>query len=696
MAEPVGVFAQIHLTEVNYKAFFKTKAITVISEEMHQCILYNCQDNYCYQYNKKKEELLCLAFYNHGNRETIRGDFYLSIQTIAPFAKEGRTGVIALTLDAYNWQEIECYEVLVDNQWEVQAISAVELEALRVLVFSCLEHFDQPFAQKVFDSKMVDSNVVKKIATLQGKNRLANLTVFAKEATPLNPIHLFGAFYYNGKVVFSCKEGGIVYPQIDLATFKPMVYGACDQEHVIFNGKCIKTNPKKFKRVAKYETVYYLSEEGVLDEKGEWIEDSDATTFKLKEDYLAEDSIHLYYWGHVVSKSSFSTYRVESYPYQTNFLITDTAVYYSQYKLEVDAQSFRFLKRLEGLAYSYTGFVGEDKEGLFVYLIEENKGQVIRSTGLSIDQLLQLFQDKYGNKYWRMEEDERICLEKPSATYYKEFAKKCKTPWVFYQIKELRDYAKLIVQKYEDKKDEEELIPFWKIYSLVEPYLWIEADSYKYVTLMYCIEGKQEHALDTLRKAIMYGAFDMEEFFDHPLLSTIQEHEYFLELKEYAIQNKPIGYKIPMQLEILEKLLALPQSMYTDGTILWKYHLYDTVDIEEAMREHPQLTDYYTRYITLNTELFNRFFKRYNLIDMDYTPYEEYSCMPIEASIIMLKYYMRMADIPSGSVAYFIPQLIQRMDKIKERINRLTGEEYTHYQTMYNNNEVVQILEQYF
>ncbi|MEK6493791.1 hypothetical protein [Myroides odoratimimus] len=694
MAQPVGLLSKIKITDTNYKAFFKTKAVTVISEEMYDCVHYRYKDQYFYQYNKKKEELLCLVFYNHGNRETLIGNFYQSIKEVVLLALDH--SFIALTLDAFNWTEVDTYEVLEEDVWNIKQITKEELAIVQSIALTCSEQFDQPFVEKLFNSKIVDSNVVKKVSALQEKHRLANLTTFAKEATPLRPIHLFGNYYYNGKVVFSCKSGGHIYTDIDLATFKPTVYGAADAEHVLFLDKCIKTNPKKFKRVAKYETVYYLSEEGVLDEKGVWIEGSDATTFKLKEDYLAEDSINLYYWGNVVSKSSFSTYRVESYPYQTDFLITDTAVYYTQYKLEVDAQSFRFLKRLEGLAYSYTGFVGEDKEGLFVYLIEENKGQVIRSTGLSIDQLLQLFQDKYGNKYWRMEEDERICLEKPSATYYKEFAKKCKTPWVFYQIKELRDYAKLIVQKYEDKKDEEELIPFWKIYSLVEPYLWIEADSYKYVTLMYCIEGKQEHALDTLRKAIMYGAFDVMEFFDHPLLSTIQEHEYFLELKEYATQNKPIGYKIPMQLEILEKLLALPQSMYTDGTILWKYHLYDNVDIEEAMREHPQLTDYYTRYITLNTEMFNRFFKRHNLIDMDYTPYEEYHCMPIEASIIMLKYYMRMADIPSGSVAYIIPQLIQRMDKIKERINRLEGEEYTHYQIVYNNNEVVQILEQYF
>ena len=694
MAQPVGLLSKIKITDTNYKAFFKTKAVTVISEEMYDCVHYSYKDQYFYQYNKKKEELLCLAFYNYGNRETLIGNFYQSIKEVVLLALDH--SFIALTLDAFNWTEVDTYEVLEEDVWNIKQITKEELAIVQSIALTCSEQFDQPFVEKLFNSKIVDSNVVKKVSALQEKHRLANLTTFAKEATPLRPIHLFGNYYYNGKAVFSCKSGGHIYTDIDLATFKPTVYGAADAEHVLFLDKCIKTNPKKFKRVAKYETVYYLSEEGVLDEKGVWIEGSDATTFKLKEDYLAEDSINLYYWGNVVSKSSFSTYRVESYPYQIDFLITDTAVYYSQYKLEVDAQSFRFLKRLEGLAYSYTGFIGEDKEGLFVYLIEENKGQVIRSTGLSIDQLLKLFQDKYGNKYWRMEEDERICLEKPSATYYKEFAKKCKTPWVFYQIKELRDYAKLIVQKYEDKKDEEELIPFWKIYSLVEPYLWIEADSYKYVTLMYCIEDKQEQALEALRKAIVYGAFDMMEFFDHPLLSTIQEHEYFLELKEYATQNKPIGYKIPMQLEILEKLLALPQSMYTDGTILWKYHLYDNVDIEEAMREHPQLTDYYTRYITLNTEMFNRFFKRHNLIDMDYTPYEEYHCMPIEASIIMLKYYMRMADIPSGSVAYFIPQLIQRMDKIKERINRLEGEEYTHYQIVYNNNEVVQILEQYF
>lgn len=80
MAQPVGLLSKIKIADTNYKAFFKTKAITVISEEMYDCVHYNYQDHYFYQYNKKKEELLCLAFYNHGNRETLTDNFYQSIK----------------------------------------------------------------------------------------------------------------------------------------------------------------------------------------------------------------------------------------------------------------------------------------------------------------------------------------------------------------------------------------------------------------------------------------------------------------------------------------------------------------------------------------------------------------------------------------------------------------------------------------
>lgn len=695
MAEPVGILTQIHLTEANYKSFFKTKAIKMISEEMYDCIQYNYQDNYFYQYNKKREELLCLAFYNHGNRETVRGVFYQSVLSIASFAKTGQAGFIALTLDAFNWQELESYEVLQENQWHTCSITSEELKTVQSLVFKCLEHFDQPFVQKVFDSKIVDSNLVKKITTLQEKNRLANLTTFAKEATSAEPIHLFGNYYYNGKAVFSCKSGGHIYTTIDLATFKPTIYGAADANHVLFHDKCIKTNPKKFKRVAKYETVYYLSEEGVLDERGELILTSDATTFKLKEDFLAEDSVNLYYWGNVIPKSTFTTYSVENHPYHTDFLVTDMAVYYNQHFIEVDASSFRFLLRLEKLAYAYSGFIGEDREGVFAYLIEENEGRVIRAEGLLQEELLLSIQEQYGDKYRRMDEEERIYLQKSSASYQDEFIKKQYTPWVFYQIQEIRDYAKIVWQKYQESKDLNELKPFWSLYRTTESYFWIDAEVYNYVTLFYCAEQKKTEALEAIRKAIIYGVFDIDEFFDHPGLDLINKEEYFLELRDYAQQHKPIGYKIPMQIETLEKVLSLPQEMYTSGTILWKYHLYDNVDIEEAILQNPELTDYWTRYIELNQQLFDRFFKRENLIDMDYNPYEDYSCMPIEASIAMLKYYMRMADIQTGSLAYFIPQLINRINKIKGRINQLEGEQYEYYKTLLNNNAVVQITEQY-
>ncbi|MDM1360976.1 hypothetical protein [Myroides marinus] len=693
MAQPVGLLSKIEITDTNYKAFFKTKAITVISEEMYDCVHYNYQDHYFYQYNKKKEELLCLAFYNHGNRETLTGNFYQSIKEVASLAIDH--SFIALTLDAFNWTEVDTYEVLEGNVWNVKQITKEELAIVQSIALTCSEQFDQPFVEKLFNFKIVDSNVVKKVSVLQEKHRLANLTTFAKEATPLRPIHLFGNYYYNGKAVFSCKSGGQIYTDIDLATFKPTIYGAADAEHVLFLDKCIKTNPKKFKRVAKYETVFYLSAEGVLDDKGILIEGSDATTFKLKEDFLAEDSVNLYFYGHIIPKTSFNSYRIEQYPYQTEILITDTAVYYNSHKLDVDGQTFSYKARLEKLSYGFSGFIGEDREGLFAYLIEENNGSIIRLKDLSQDELVQSIQEKYGDKYRRMDEEERIYLQKSSAAYQVEFIKKQHTPWVFYQMQEIRDYAKIVWQKYQESKDIKELKPFWSLYRTTESYFWIEAEVYNYVTLFYCAEQKKTEALEVIRKAIIYGVFDIDEFFNHPGLDLINKEEYFLELREYAQQHKPVGYKIPMQIETLEKILALPQEMYTTGTLLWKYHLYDNTEIEKAIKQDPELTDYWTRYIELNQQLFDRFFKRKNIIDMDFSPYQDYSCMPIEAPIQMLNYYLQMGDVMSGSMVYSIDQLVGAMNKIKQRINLLEGEQHAYYKELYNNNAVVQITEQY-
>lgn len=693
MAQPVGLLSKIKITDTNYKAFFKTKAITVISEEMYDCVHYNYQDHYFYQYNKKKEELLCLAFYNHGNRETLTGNFYQSIKEVASLAIDH--SFIALTLDAFNWNEVDTYEVLEENVWNIKQITKEELAIVQSIALTCSEQFDQPFVEKLFNSKIVDSNVVKKVSALQEKYRLANLTTFAKEATPLQPIHLFGNYYYNGKAVFSCKLGGHIYTDIDLTTFKPTVYGAADAEHVLFLDKCIKTNPKKFKRVAKYETVFYLSAEGVLDDKGILIVGSDATTFKLKEDFLAEDSVNLYFYGHIIPKTSFNSYRIEQYPYQTEILITDTAVYYNSHKLDVDGQSFSYKARLEKLSYGFSGFIGEDREGLFAYLIEENNGSIIRLKDLSQDELVQSIHEKYGDKYRRMDEEERIYLQKSSAAYQEEFIKKQYTPWVFYQIQEIRDYAKIVWQKYQESKDIKELKPFWSLYRTTESYFWIEAEVYNYVTLFYCAEQKKKEALEAIRKAIIYGVFDIDELFDHSGLALINKEEYFLELREYAQQHKPVGYKIPMQIETLEKILGLPQEMYTTGTLLWKYHLYDNTEINEAIRQDPELTDYWTRYIELNQQLFDRFFKRKNIIDMDFSPYEDYSCMPIEAPIQMLNYYLQMGDVMSGSMVYSIDQLVGAMNKIKQRINFLEGEQQAYYKELYNNNVVVQITEQY-
>lgn len=693
MAEPVGLLAQIKITENNYKAFLKTKALARISVEIYECIHSNYKDYYYFKYNKKKEELQCLAFYNHGNIEAITGSFYQNIKEIAPLALD--LSFIALTLDAFNWSVIDTYEVLEKNKWVIKTLTKEELATTQSIAFSSSEQFDMSFVELLFSSKVVDKSIVNKVSSLQEKHRLANLVTFAKDATSLQPIHLFGHYYYNGKVIFSCKSGGWIYLDIDLTSFKPTVYGAADSNHVLFQDKCIKTNPKKFKRVAKFETVFYLSEEGVLDEKGVLLQGSDATTFKFIEDFLAEDSFHLYFYGHVIPKASFNTYRIEQYPYQTEILITDTAVYYNSYKLDVDGQSFSYKARLEKLSYRYFGFIGQDRMGIFACLIEENKGILIRSNELVEEQFVLSIHEQYGDKYRRMDEEERIYLQKSSAIYQKEFIKKQHTPWLFYQVQEIRDYAKIIWHKYQESKNEKEFEPFWSLYVLTEPYFWIEAEVYKYVTLFYCVEQKRIEALDALRKIIIYGVFDMDEFFSHPGLDLINKEEYFLELRDYAQQHKPVGYKIPMQIETIEKILSLPQEMYTSGTLLWKYHLYDNVDIKEAIQQNSELTNYWMHYMELNQQLFDRFFNRSNLIDMDYNPYQDYSFMPIEADIQMLNYYMQMGDILSGSFNHSIPDLVKRMEKIKQRIGQLEAEQQPYYKEQYNHSVVVQITEQY-
>ncbi|MDM1373809.1 hypothetical protein [Myroides marinus] len=97
----------------------------------------------------------------------------------------------------------------------------------------------------------------------------------------------------------------------------------------------------------------------------------------------------------------------------------------------------------------------------------------------------------------------------------------------------------------------------------------------------------------------------------------------------------------------------------------------------------------------MNQQLFDRFFKRKNIIDMDFSPYEDYSFMPIEAPIQMLNYYMQMGDVMSSSIVYSIDQLVASMNKIRQRINILEGEQHAYYKELYNNNVVVQITEQY-
>lgn len=379
--------------------------------------------------------------------------------------------------------------------------------------------------------------------------------------------------------------------------------------------------------------VFYLSESGVLDEKGVLLEGSNATTFKVIEDYLAEDSVNLYFCGQVIPKTSFTSYRIEKYPYQTEILITDQMVYYNRYKVDVDGQTFSYKVRLEKLSYGHSGFIGQDRIRVFAYLIGEKKSVLIRLNKLVEEQFILFILEQYGDKYKRMDEEERIYLQKSSAIYQKEFIKKQHTPWLFYQVQEIRDYAKIIWHKYQESKNEKEFEPFWSLYVLTEPYFWIEAEVYKYVTLFYCVEQKRIEALDALRKAIIYGVFDIDEFFSHPGLDLINKEEYFLELRDYAQQHKPIGYKIPMQIETIEKILSLPEEMYTSGIVLWRYHLYDNVDIKEAIQQNPELTNYCIHYIKLNQQLFDRFFKRSNLIDMDYNPYQDYSCILLSVDI---------------------------------------------------------------
>lgn len=119
------------------------------------------------------------------------------------------------------------------NKWVIKTITKEELATRQSIAFSSSEQFDLSFVELLFSSKVVDKSIENKVSTLQEKHRLANLVTFAKDATSLQPIHLFGHYYYNGKVIFSCKSGGRIYLGIDLTSFKPTVYGASDQGHVL-------------------------------------------------------------------------------------------------------------------------------------------------------------------------------------------------------------------------------------------------------------------------------------------------------------------------------------------------------------------------------------------------------------------------------------------------------------------------------
>lgn len=695
MSQPLGIIARIEIAEDAYKSYLRSKAVKELAKSMFYTIKHDDKDFYIFQYNKKEQVLSVLIYYHYGNSETLKGGDFVSLKAIEPFLLPDNKGYVVGTHDSLNWVQADfAYAYTLENGvWkDHQKLDRVIYDQLLSDVDKLYKKLDGNFSDKVFSSRIVDTSIVKKIRNFKEQDRLENLINKLDEASVTKPLYFFGDYYYNGVCLY--HRSGKALLEIDPRTFVQKPYGAADGSHVVIHGKVLKTDPKKFKKLQKIDTIYYVSEEAVYEGSYGFtlMPNADSATFVLKQECVAEDKNYLYIFSKQVLKSDIGEYKIVDYGYNKAIIVYGKkAVYIDGDKIEsVDPLT---LERLE--CVSGKGYVGNDKLGFLVLTWDKEKTsytKVLR--GQEAERILEIEAEKEETNPKRLSAEEQLIEEIESPNFESEYKEK---KYNNYLLRQINNYFYLCFQNWSKTRDKTELDKILKIYNIVEETAWANPHLFHHTACVYAVMGDIEKAVQEVRKAYIFGYEYMDKIWEDNDLNVLHSDSIYRQLEEtYKIQKKHstrpvINNEVLTRLRSMSALDLKLSSIMSEITKRFVIPDKPNVEIMAQANRNVLPDGFWDTYLDNLRYFFQIMFGAEDLYNttLYHGAYSEYELMPPLGHLLRMEYEFRHAHIAGPK----IEDALNTLNRLRKSLSRITDE--TEKQALIetvNSSEIMKIL----
>lgn len=699
MSQPLGIIAKIKITESDYKNYLKTKEAKQLASSMFYSIKHTDRNFYIFQYTKKEQTLYVFIYYNYGNSETLKGIEFESLKSIQSFLTPESSGYLIGTLDCMNLDQEDFHYAytLEKGIWtDHKKLDDIRYREVLKDTDRLYKLLDGQFSDKVFSSRIVDTSIVKIIRNLQEKHRIENLVTRLHEASPYKPLYFFGNYYYNGICLYNPYQQLTALLEIDPHTFIQKPYGGADDKHVVIDKTLITTDPQKFKKLQKLESVFYTSSEAVYDYNGCLIPNADNKTFKLIQEGIAEDVNYIYIFNTQIPKVEVGEYKIIDYGYSKPIIIYGKkAIYLNNNKLEqLDPSTFEILEIYERPYNTFTYLIkAKDKDGVFI--IYQKLGlnashlntpiEVLRE--IDIEQTILEYQKTSHNLSEKKTNEEKLIDEIEGDDFIEQYNKN-KHSLDF--LLKINNYFYQCFQKWIKSKDKAELDKILKIYHIVENTAWVNPHLFHHTACVYTALGEIQKATEEIYKACLFGYEEIKAIWVDEDLVILHSDSYYKELQQYYETNIKILPTPLITTEVLIRLdaLSVEEIQSLAYTITKRFLIPDKSHVLLMQKANNPNDQSWEVYLNLLQNFFNRVFKNRTFSSL-YKKYKDYQLMPASGHFEQLKYQFSHAHIAGPT----FEDCRRTLEKVRTSLDRIQDvQEKTALTNYINQSEIMKVL----
>ncbi len=691
MSQPVAVFGKIPVSERSFKAFLKTgnadRLVAFIFSELDD----PGRNFYVFRYLKKEAAVFAFFYFNYGNRDLLLQSVPLTVLlALAPFAAPQATGHVLATLDALNLgkeDNIAAYRI---QEGQVTEISAITDEEWNLLLKDVKKYFfnkaTADFASEFHRGQLVDTAIVKKCTALAEEKRKTQVLQNLHTASFTSPLHFFDNYYYNGQFIYYSFGIIAVLDKINPLAFKQTAYGGTDGNYVAIGGTLIKADAATFKKLQKYENVYYTSATGVYDAQLQPVPEADPASFRLADEYHATDKAHIYFNGLVIDKTEVGRYTLytKGYFWANIVLMGEKTVYVGKEKITVDAASFTIVHYPAGIHHNnYFVLVAKDREGTMILykkypykdpvqlLRDEDPDAFIASVKATLNQATAHVEKipppprggDNGEAYYHS-------FSNWAQQYFDTYFEEHRYDYDLYRL--INNY---FATCFELKKYTEAIL----LYEKIKDTAWLNPHLFHHTACLYMALHEQEKAIAELRKALVYGYSEIDRIWTDKDLEPIWTNEKFVQLRNFHQANPhPVA-----SLELLEAIVQLQANKGVERfakTIIRelpnRVYFPDPATIPEHTGD-ATLDAHYKKYRELLATVFVTCFNNGLITEYDalYRVYCKHAAITPQVHYLVLQNLFRHAHFSGHANQEELEKCLLVVALLKEAVNRITDEE---------------------